>query len=180
MRQNELTLKEYRLQKEIEQLRKLVFIQKKEELKGKLSKVEKELKSVQTEITSLRKQNSNRGLILKTKIDNSSNSVTRSRSRTKGNIEIEVFVGMEYIPTAIYHLFEAESSPLAIYLIKATDMDKKIRVTSYIEGYSAKAINTIEIKANTAESIYQLPTLFPHLIKSITVEFNHKEHKRIV
>ncbi len=46
MRQNESTLKEYRLQKEIEQLRKLVFIQKKEELKGKLSKVEKELKSV--------------------------------------------------------------------------------------------------------------------------------------
>jgi hypothetical protein len=75
---------------------------------------------------------------------------------------------MEYLPTAIYHLFEADSSPLIIYLIKATDIDKKIRVTSYIEGYSAKAINTIEIKTNTAESIYQLSTLFPHLINSIT------------
>jgi len=168
MKQNELALKEYKLQKEIEQLRHLIFIQKREELKEKLSKAEEELKSIQTELKALRKQNSNCGLILKTKIDNSSDTVTRSRGRTKGNIEIEVFIGMEYIPTAIYHLFEAESNPLVIYLIKAIDMDKKIKITSHIQGYSAKAINTIEIKANTAETIYQLPTLFPHIINSIT------------
>ena len=96
---------------------------------------------------------------------NINNSETK-KLITQKEIEIEVNIE-EYLPTSIYHLLNAHDNPLVTFIIKAKDKTKHVKITSYIDGYSAKAINTIEVKANTEEKVYQLPTLFPHLITNI-------------
>ena len=169
-----LKIQEYAQKRKIEQLRSMLFSKKSEDISenmDRLLEAEEELLKLETKRNSLT-QNNNKSLILSAKVDDSKSSsevVVRGRGKTKGEIEIEVNIGMEYIPTAIYHLFEPDDeSSLVICLIKATGTTKQIKVTSYIEGYSAKAINTIEVQANKMESLYQLPTLFPHLIENIT------------
>ena len=168
-----LKIQEYAQKRKIEQLRSMLFSKKSEDISenmDRLLEAEEELLKLETKRNSLT-QNNNKGLILSAKVDDSKSSsevVVRGRGKTKGEIEIEVNIGMEYIPTAIYHLFEPDELSLVICLIKATGTTKQIKVTSYIEGYSAKAINTIEVQANKMESLYQLPTLFPHLIENIT------------
>ena len=174
---NRLKAKEYTQQRKIEQLRKALFSQNSQDISTEMESLlvaERELVELEKEREALT-QKSNQGLILSTKMEVSSSSdmtksPTRGRGRgsTKGEIEIEVYVGMEYLPTAIYHLFEPNDNPLVVCQITSKDITKQLKVTSYIEGYSAKSINTIEVKAKTMENIYQLPTLFPHLIKEIT------------
>jgi hypothetical protein len=47
---------------------------------------------------------------------------------------------------------------------------KRVRITSYIEGYSARAVDTIDVKRNQAEPaiVCQQPTLFPDKIHSVS------------
>lgn len=169
---DELNLKEYAQQRKIEQLRREMFSQRSEDISKEMNtllEAEKELIKLEKERNTLITQQSNRGLVLSTKMEDSSNSVDGiSRGDSDEEISIKVQVGMEYLPTSIYHLFTANNNPLIICEIKALHRDKQIKVTSYIEGYSAKAVNTIEVEANRMETLYQLPTLFPHLIKDIT------------
>ena len=175
---DELKIQEYAQKRKIEQLRKVMFSQTEETTEGmdRLLEAERELEELEKRRDSLMPLNNSRSLVLSTKIENSkssSNVVVRSRSKTKKEIEVEVYINMKYVPTAIYHLFDLEIDPkndsLIECRIKVIGSDKQIKITSYIEGYSSKAINTIEVKANEEEEIlYQLPTLFPHLIKNIT------------
>ncbi len=170
-----LRLKEYEQQQKIEQLRKSLFNQTNKTLSTEMDKLleaEKELLELGKKRNSLEAEENRGGLIIDETIKSStdSNTVVRGRdfNQTKSEVAIEVYVGMDYLPTAIYHLFEPVENPLVLCNISVKGRGKKFKITSYIEGYSAKAINTIQVKADSTEYISQLPTLFPHLIKSIT------------
>src|SRR5262249_44851056 len=39
---------------------------------------------------------------------------------------------------------------------------RRVRVTSFVEGYSARAIDTFEIRSGKTHTFDQLPTFFPH------------------
>jgi hypothetical protein len=86
----------------------------------------------------------------------------------------EVKLNMSQIPTSIAHILDAEETPLLTAAVRYVGIGnagpdiKRIRVTSFIEGYSARAINTLEMRRGAPEvQIRQLPTLFPHQVASI-------------
>jgi hypothetical protein len=75
---------------------------------------------------------------------------------------------MEYVPTGICHLFTASEHPLVTCeVFNADDKIRRLRVTSSIEGYSASAVDTVELNENTPQSFDQLPTLFPERIQHL-------------
>lgn len=106
----------------------------------------------------------------------------------------DVKLNMAQIPTSIAHILDAEETPLVTASIRyvgtaPTSPDiKRIRVTSFIEGYSARAINTLELRRGAAEvNVRQLPTLFPHRVASINemtratlhVKIEHLDSKQL-
>lgn len=97
--------------------------------------------------------------------------VTRTRSLETTGLQVNVQLQMANVPTSIYHLLNADDYPL----VKCTVMTnlragKRVRITSYIEGYSAKAIDTLEVKPNQNPPavICQQPTLFPDKVRTVT------------
>jgi len=170
--------REYQQQLKIKRLRQAVFAKNSsassDEMKS-LIEAEKALVILEKKRLNREDKNSNRGVVLEKKFQssNTKNGVTRSIGTTnQTEVNIKVNVVMETLPTAIYHLFDAENSPLVVCEIQVASLakgkTKRIRVVSFIEGYSAKSINTIEITENKMEIVTQLPTLFPNAIKDIT------------
>ena len=73
---------------------------------------------------------------------------------------------MDYAPTSIYHLLSRDDNPLvSCYVQNKRESESKrpfirVRVTSLIEGYSAQAVDTVELKTkNDDHDFHQLPTL---------------------
>lgn len=92
--------------------------------------------------------------------------VTRGAETT--GLVATVELRMAQTPTAIYHLFDKSAHPLVYCKVTNTSSQKRrVRVTSYIEGYSAHAIDSEEIDAKKEMEFYQLPTLFPERIQAI-------------
>ena len=82
----------------------------------------------------------------------------------------QIYLRMAQVPTAIYHLLKAEQSPLVSCWVKncATKGPiRRVRVTSYIDGYSARAVNTFELPPSIEYTFNQLPTLFPDRIRDL-------------
>jgi hypothetical protein len=108
------------------------------------------------------------GVILDT-----TSKTTRRGGATTG-LEAKVVLSMPYVPTAIYHLFDAETRPLITCEVKAVKRKaddppkRRVRVTSFIEGYSAHAVDTFEIANNETYPFKQLPTLFLDRVRDLT------------
>jgi len=77
-------------------------------------------------------------------------------------LDVTMQLKMRHLPTAIYHLLNQAEHPLIYGQVKNhTQQRRRIRVTTYIEGYSARAVDTLEIAGGEVGEILQLPTLFP-------------------
>lgn len=102
-------------------------------------------------------------------VEESGSEVTRTRSLATTGLKIKVEPQMANVPTAIYHLLNPDDYPLVKCTVTTTAAIKRVRITSYIEGYSAKAVDTVEVKRgqNPPEVIRQQPTLFPDKIRNI-------------
>lgn len=76
---------------------------------------------------------------------------------------------MTYLPTAFYHLLNTTDHPLLVYRVK-NPLRKSIRVrlTSFIEGYSQKAIDELEIDSMYERHVVQMPELLSKETKPIT------------
>jgi hypothetical protein len=75
---------------------------------------------------------------------------------------------MAHVPTSIYHLLDAETNPLVSCTVtNHSDEVRRMRVTSSIEGYSAKAVKTLEIDSEKTLTINQLPSLFPDRLHNL-------------
>lgn len=97
-------------------------------------------------------------------------AVTRSMATTK--LEARVKLRMAHVPTAIYHLLDEATDPLVEITVENGDLKpRRLRILSRLEGYSADAVDTIELegrgKAGATRTITQLPTLFPERIQPI-------------
>lgn len=98
------------------------------------------------------------------------NVVTRSMATTK--LEATIKLRMTHIPTATYHLLNEQESPLVEIEVKNGDLKpRRLRISSRLEGYSADAIDTIELdirgRPNDKYTVKQLPTLFPERIDAV-------------
>lgn len=85
-------------------------------------------------------------------------------------LEVRTQLRMAQIPTAIYHLLDPVEYPLITCNVSNVMKDKtrRVRVISYIDGYSAQAVDTIELEPNKAHDFNQHPTLFPDRLLSLT------------
>ena len=83
-------------------------------------------------------------------------------------LEAECRLRMAQVPTAIAHLLDAAVNPLITCTVRNTaDKTRRVRVTSFVQGYSADAIDSFEIKTGKDHSFDQLPTFFPEALREV-------------
>lgn len=105
------------------------------------------------------------------KDDKTRGAVTRSMATTK--LRATVKLRMAHVPTATYHLLDEETNPLVEIEVENSEVGKRrrLRITSRLEGYSADAIDTIELdirnKEGATRAVTQLPTLFPERVQNV-------------
>lgn len=84
-------------------------------------------------------------------------------------LETQIHLRMAQLPTAICHLLDPEENPLFTCLVDNTSNEvRRVRVSSYIDGYSARSTQTYELGRQSQYTFRQLPTLFPDRARSVT------------
>ncbi|MGW8379390.1 hypothetical protein [Streptomyces sp. ODS28] len=90
-------------------------------------------------------------------------------------IEAEVRLGVSHVPTSICHLLEPAQHPLVRCTVRNTGRDpsrvsavRRLRVSARVEGYSAPAVDTVELKPHAAHTFTLLPTFDPARLRRVT------------
>jgi hypothetical protein len=85
-------------------------------------------------------------------------------------LSVDTTLCMKALPTGIYPLFDPRRDPLLRVLVKNHDgmRTRRVRVEAYIEGLSARAIKTEEIRPSGEATFALLPTLLPARAKEVT------------
>ena len=90
--------------------------------------------------------------------------------RTTG-LEIQVRMRMAQVPTSIAHLLDRQEHPLVAYTVHNARENRaaRLRITSFIEGYSAQAVDTVELDPHKRPAVIgQFPILFPERLRQVT------------
>jgi hypothetical protein len=87
-------------------------------------------------------------------------------------LRVETAIKLRPVPTGIYHLLDPETDPLlTVTVTNLTNDARRLCVTSYIEGLSARAIKTIEFSRSglgKPRTVPLLPSLLPDQARRIT------------
>ncbi len=85
-------------------------------------------------------------------------------------LEVAVLLRQSHVPTGSVHLMDAEKNPLVTFKIRYLgDEYARVRVTSFVEEYSARSITTVELDEDRpACEIHHLPTFFPERLRQVT------------
>ncbi|HVK11473.1 MAG TPA: hypothetical protein VM597_22070 [Gemmataceae bacterium] len=87
-------------------------------------------------------------------------------------LKVETVVRLNPVPTAIYPLLDPDTDPLVTVTVTNTSLDataRRVRVKAYVEGLSAEAVRTVEVKKkNSSPPINLLPLLFPERARLLT------------
>ncbi len=87
-------------------------------------------------------------------------------------LRVETSVKLRPVPTGIYHLLDPDKDPLlTVTITNQTNDPRRLCVTSYIEGISARAVRTLEFKRSELRQpkiIPLLPSLLPDQAGRIT------------
>jgi hypothetical protein len=92
-------------------------------------------------------------------------------SVSKSGLVIEVFLRMAQLPSGVAHLLDAGRTPLiTCWLTNNRNIGPplRVRVTSYIEEYSAHAIATLAVPSGKRIDVPQLPLLFPEKVRQLS------------
>jgi hypothetical protein len=95
-------------------------------------------------------------------------------------VDARVLLRQSHVPTAIVHLLDPAKTPLVSFSMRyAGDEYVRLRLTSYVEGYSARAIDTVELFPDDEVTVNQLPTFFPARLRHVTELTRATLHIRI-
>ena len=87
-------------------------------------------------------------------------------------LRVDTALKLQPVPTGIYHLLDPETDPLlTVTITNLTNDPRRLCVTSYIEGISARAIKTLEFSRSEIKkpkTIPLLPSLLPDQARRIT------------
>jgi hypothetical protein len=170
----QLRQQEYDLRLEISRLEQMLLDARDPEQMQTLLDViaakQEELFALEQQHVTLQTNDPQSGLVLE--VRGSAPAPVTHSAGTRGidttGIGATVRLKMAHLPTAIYHLLNVDDHPLIVCAIQnAARETKRVRVTSFIEGYSAQAIDTVEIGAGNDERIAQLPSLFPDRLRNL-------------
>jgi hypothetical protein len=137
---------------------------------AELQAAEQDLSAVQQDLAARWAKEEGRGRVVDTTV-----SPPEHLGPETTGLAVEVVKGMEYVPTAIYHLFDKEENPLLRCKVcnrKAPTLENpkailRVRVISFIDGYSAQAVETVELKQDACHPFNQLPTLYPDRVSDL-------------
>jgi len=160
----ELRESEFDTRQKVLTLRRAVFEQNRMEAVPALARAETELQKLSAERAAAETA---------TSIDNGRVVSGAAAGNLLGpettGLEVDIDLKMSSIPTALVHLFDAETQPLVTYrILNRDEKTKRLRLISYVEGYSARAIDTIEAKHLKEVRLTQLPTFFPGPLRQVT------------
>ena len=80
-----------------------------------------------------------------------------------------VALGLAEVPTAVYQFLDPAAHPLVSCEIRNIGKGtRRVRIVSYVEGYSARAVDTVEVEAGDSETVSQQPVLFAHRMRDLT------------
>ncbi|KUL21587.1 hypothetical protein [Actinoplanes awajinensis] len=79
-----------------------------------------------------------------------------------------VKLGLTEVPTAVYQFLDPREHPLVHCEIRCHDKPRRVRVISYIEGYSARAVDTVEVVPTGTVKVTLQPALFADRIRDLT------------
>jgi hypothetical protein len=160
--------KEYLARLVVERLQREVYSQPdpaaSAELLDELADAEEALAAIEKDRIAAQEKDTSTGLILKTR------QVSGLLGAATTGLEAEVYLRMAHVPTAISHLFDAQRNPLVSSKVRnaGSSETRRVRVTTFVEDYSAKAVDTAELKSSQEKEFKQMPTLFPDRLKAIT------------
>jgi hypothetical protein len=84
-------------------------------------------------------------------------------------LDVKVDLRMSSVVTSIVHLFEPSRQPLVSFRIVNSKSDtKRLKLVTYVEGFSARAVETIEVEHLVPADAVQLPTFFPDKLSRLT------------
>jgi hypothetical protein len=84
-------------------------------------------------------------------------------------LEVTVTLRMTHVPTAIAHLLDPARDPLVECAIHNADTKKRrVRTTATVDGYSAAAVDSVEIPAKKTHAFLLLPILDPTATRRVT------------
>jgi hypothetical protein len=139
-----------------------------EELSESLVEAETTLRELEAARQSL-EQTENRGLLLDSdRQDRGLGGIVMGAETT--GIEARVLLRMSHVPTGIVHLFDPKEHPLVTFQVRKAQPPGyvRLRLKSFVEEYSATAIDTIEMEySEELEEIHQLPTFFPERMRAV-------------
>jgi len=164
----ELSQEEYDLRLVVNRLRREVYQQTdpwaSERLSAELKEAEKELSRAEMARAAAQAKDKKSGLIFDTEKTHG-----LLGADTTG-LEAKVHLRMAQVPTSICHLLNREENPLLSCVVRNADNTgiRRLRIVSFIDGYSARAVDTVELKARSKHEFKQLPTLFPDRTCGVT------------
>lgn len=183
----ELRQQVYKFQQSVDVLERIVYEQNDYtqlpqlmEAQARLQKAEKEIHSQEQAVAS--KKNLSKEPISNNSVSRAGGSETIAQDelpRQSSNrhvyrglettgLRVEIHSRLQYVPTAIYHLFEENEFPLLEFRARTnSSRARRLRVTAYIERYSAQAVRTVEVDQKE-ERFCLLPTLFPDMIRQVS------------
>jgi hypothetical protein len=84
-------------------------------------------------------------------------------------LEVQVYLRVAQLPTAIGHLLNQDHHPLVTCKVRNArkEVTRRLRITSFIEGFSTRAIDTVELKAYKEHEFDQLPVLLPERVQTL-------------
>lgn len=167
---DKLREEEYQLRLKVKQLRQAIYqnpgLLPSQDLLDRLKQAEQDLSTIEQERTKAQAADpQSSGVIIDTK-----KRIGTLGPQTTG-LEVHVQLRMAQVPTAIYHLLDPVDYPLITCSVRNVKKDKitrRVRVISYIDGYSAQAVDTVELEPTDHHEFNQHPTLFPDRLQNVT------------
>jgi hypothetical protein len=170
----DLRAHEYQQRQEAHRLRRLLHEQSDpdafQDAFDELLKAESKLSSVSAERAIAQRADPHAsGQIL----DNTAHDPAYLGVETTG-LETKVHLRMAQLPTSICHLLGPDENPLVTCWVKNAKKIhddggiRRLRMTSYIDGWSARAVDTVELKLDKDHSFDQFPTLFRDRLQELT------------
>jgi hypothetical protein len=85
-------------------------------------------------------------------------------------LKVETKLHMQPLPTGIYHLLDPTTDPLlTVTVTNLARQARRVRVTSFLEGLSAQAVKTLEMKRRDEQATFPMhPTLLPERARLVT------------
>ena len=140
-----------------------------------LIQAEESLLNIEQQITALAPPEST-GVLLHTQSD--SGGMLLGADST--GIEVQVLQRQSHIPTGIIHLLEPKETPLVTIRVRShSDKYIRLKITTFVENYSAQAVDTVELSIESSAEVHHLPTFFPERLHTITELTRATLHVRI-